>query len=64
MAQQDTRPSNLIEAEQKTEAARAATKAAKSRKAIREALEDLEFWSNKLAMLSVMHQRGMIGGAA
>jgi hypothetical protein len=64
MQTQTTKPTNLVEAEKKTELARQACKAASSKRAIRDALEDLEFWSNKAAMLSTMFQRGMIGGAA
>lgn len=58
------KPENLIEAEAKTAAAQVAAKTATGKKAIREALEDLEFWSNKAAMLDVMFRKGMIGGAA
>jgi hypothetical protein len=64
MAQQNTKPTNLVEAEQKAAAARAACAAAKTKRATRDAMEDLEFWTNKAAMLGVMFQRGMIGGAA
>ena len=58
------KPTNLIEAEAAADAARAAVKQATTKRAISAALEDLEFWTNKAAMLSVMFQRGMIGGAA
>jgi hypothetical protein len=44
----------LAEAVTKMEQARAAYKAAKSRRAMRDAAEELEFWSNKAAMLAVM----------
>lgn len=37
---------------------------AKGRRAVVAAMEELEFWSNKAAMLHVMWQRGMLGGAA
>ena len=63
MAQQQ-KPTNLVEAEQKATAAKLAADSAKSKRALRDAMEDLEFWSSKAAMLDVMFRKGMIGGAA
>lgn len=62
--QTPTKPANLVEAEEKTALARLAYHLAKSRRAARAALEDLEFWSNKAAMLHVMWERGMLKVAA
>ena len=54
------KPQALIEAEQKMQAAKAAYINAKSKRAMRDAGEDFEFWSNKAAMLQVMADKGML----
>jgi len=60
------KPTALIDAEAKMQAARAVYVNAKSKAAIRNAADDFEFWSNKAAMLDVMWKKGMLsqGGAA
>ena len=45
------------------QAARARYQAAKTKRALRDGAEDLEFWTNKAAMLGVVVEKKM-GGAA
>lgn len=57
-------PAVLIEAVAKMNEAKAKYAAAKSKRAINDAYDDIEFWSNKAAMLDVMAKRGMLQGGA
>jgi hypothetical protein len=56
------KPQNLVEAESALRAARLRYHIAKSNRAMREAREDVEFWANKVTMLSVMFEKGMLRG--
>lgn len=58
------KPTNLIEAEQALQAARTRYHVARSNRALRDAREDIDFWSAKVDMLTLMLQKRMIGGAA
>lgn len=59
-----SKPQNLLEAEQAVETAKLRYHVAKSQRAMREAREDLDFWTNKRDMLDLMYRNGLIGGAA
>ena len=48
----------LKHAVEQMEAARTRYQAAKTKRALRDGAEDLEFWSNKAAMLDVMVRKG------
>lgn len=54
------KPQNLVDAESELRLARLRYQIAKSNRAMREASEDVDFWSDKVAMLTVMFDRGMI----
>ena len=54
------KPQNLVDAESELRLARLKYKLAKSDRAMREARENVDFWSNKVSMLSVMFEKGMI----
>jgi len=55
------KPQNLIDAENELRRCTLQYKVAKSQKAMREAREDVDFWSDKVAMLTIMYEKGMIG---
>ena len=54
------KPQNLVDAENSLRIARLQYHVAKSNKAMREAREDVDFWSDKVAMLNVMFEKNMI----
>lgn len=54
------KPTNLIDAEERYDAARMAYHVAKSQRAMRDAGEDVTFWSDKLTMLRLMLEKGML----
>lgn len=54
------KPQNLVDAESELRLARLRYQVAKSNRAMREAREDVDFWSDKVAMLTVMFEKGMI----
>ena len=58
------KPQNLIDAENSLRIARLQYHVAKSNRAMREAREDVDFWSDKVAMLNVMLEKGLINGDA
>lgn len=54
------KPQNLVDAESELRLAQLKYHLAKSNRAMRDAREDIDFWSDKVAMLSVMFEKGMI----
>ena len=54
------KPQNLVAAESELRLAQLRYHLAKSNRAMRDAREDIDFWSDKVAMLSVMFEKGMI----
>ena len=54
------KPQNLIDAENELRRCNLQYKVAKSQKAMREARENVDFWSDKVAMLTIMFEKGMI----
>ena len=58
------KPQNLVDAESNLRLARLRYHLAKSNSAMREAREDIDFWSDKVAMLTVMFERSMLKTAA
>lgn len=57
--QQTTRPSQIDLAQEQVRLAQTRIHLARSNRAERDAFEDLEFWSNKSAMLQAMVAKGM-----
>lgn len=55
------KPQNLTDAENSLRIARLQYHVAKSNAAMCRAREDVDFWSDKVAMLTVMFEKGMIG---
>lgn len=58
------KPQNLIDAENNLRLARLKYKCAKSERAKRDSDEDVQFWLNKVTMLTIMFGKGMISGEA
>ena len=58
-----TKPQNLIDAEESLRIARLRYHVAKSNRAMRDAREDVDFWSNKVAMLTIMLEKNMFKAA-
>ena len=56
---QADKPQNLVDAESELRLARLRYQVAKSNRAMRDAREDVDFWSNKVAMLALIFERGM-----
>lgn len=54
------KPQNLVDAESELRLARLRYQVAKSNRAMREARENVDFWSDKVSMLTVMFEKGMI----
>lgn len=54
------KPQNLVDAENSLRIARLQYHVAKSNRAMREAREDVDFWSAKVAMLTIMLEKGLI----
>lgn len=54
------KPQNLVDAESELRLAQLRYHLAKSNRAMRDAREDIDFWSDKAAMLTVMFEKGMI----
>lgn len=51
------KPQNLVDAESELRLAQLRYHLAKSNRAMRDAREDIDFWSDKVAMLSVMFEK-------
>ena len=58
------KPQNLVDAENSLRIARLQYQVAKSNRAMRAAREDVDFWSDKVAMLTIMFEKQMIGVTA
>ena len=54
------KPQNLVDAESELRLAQLKYHLAKSNRAMREARENVDFWSDKVSMLTVMFEKGMI----
>ena len=54
------KPQNLVDAERELRLAQLRYHLAKSNRAMRDAREDIDFWSDKATMLTVMFEKGMI----
>jgi len=54
------KPQNLIDAENSLRIAQLKYHVAKSNRAMRDAREDMDFWSDKVAMLTIMFNKEMI----
>ena len=54
------KPQNLVDAESELRLAQLKYHLAKSNRAMREARENVDFWSGKVSMLTVMFEKGMI----
>ena len=54
------KPQNLVDAESSLRIARLQYQVAKSNRAMRDARENVDFWSDKVAMLTIMFEKGMI----
>lgn len=61
---EEEKPQNLVDAENELRLARLRYQVAKSNLALREARENVDFWSDKVAMLTVMFEKGMLKTAA
>ena len=61
---EEEKPQNLVDAESELRLAQLRYHLAKSNRAMRDAREDIDFWSDKVAMLSVMFEKGMLKTAA
>lgn len=58
------KPQNLVDAENSLRISRLQYQVAKSNRAMRAAREDVDFWSDKVAMLTIMFEKQMIGVTA
>jgi hypothetical protein len=54
------KPQNLVDAENSLRIARLQYHVAKSNRAMRDAREDVDFWSDKVAMLTLMFEKEML----
>lgn len=54
------KPQNLVDAENNLRIARLRYQIAKGNRAMHDAREDVDFWSDKVAMLAVMLEKGML----
>jgi hypothetical protein len=54
------KPQNLVDAESNLRLARLTYQIAKGRNGLRDARETVDFWSDKVAMLTVMFDKGML----
>lgn len=53
------KPQNLVDAENELRICRLKYHVARSNRAMRDAREDVDFWSDKVAMLTLIFERGM-----
>ena len=54
------KPQNLVDAENSLRIARLQYQVAKSNRAMRDARENVDFWSDKVAMLTIMYDKRML----